>query len=168
MEAEAQPRPLRRARDATTPAVVSTTTGVVFDTPLLVKVEQWVALAKEDDEKAPVIDENALLQNDGVVVPTVTGGDSGGCATKRKACANCSCGRKEQEQSAAVVVTSDPAAGGGSAVPEPPMVYNAASSSCGNCSKGDAFRCAGCPFLGKPAFKTGAGGAVLLDAGSDF
>lgn len=49
----------------------------------------------------------------------------------RRPCSNCTCGRKEQQTK---VVTK---------------------SACGNCHKGDAFRCAGCPSLGLPPYKPG-------------
>lgn len=94
-----------------------------------------------------LIDEFELL--DGDEVPEKE--NDGDCSTKRRACKNCTCGRAEQE-----------AAEEKSAAP-------AVTSACGNCWKGDAFRCASCPFLGKPAFQSSATGVVTLDtSASDF
>lgn len=56
---------------------------------------------------------------------------------KRRPCANCSCKRQFESN----IETED--------------VRNITKSSCGSCYLGDAFRCAGCPFLGKPAFEPG-------------
>jgi hypothetical protein len=104
----------------------------------------------EDD----MIDEDDLLNSDLLAPPpamneiaTASAGDDD-CAG-RKPCDNCTCGRADEADAAA-------GGGGGDASKK-----NAPSSSCGKCHLGDAFRCASCPYLGKPAFKPGEEHLVL-------
>lgn len=102
--------------------------------------------------RKPIDDEALLTEEDkeGKV------GDKGeDCTTRRRACKNCVCGRAELEKKME-------AEGLGETDFQPP------AGGCGNCSKGDAFRCAGCPFLGKPAFNNTDTGAVKLDLTDDI
>ncbi len=98
----------------------------------------------EDD----LIDEDSLLIDN--IIPNTTPSDCGtGNGTgKRRACANCSCGLAEEEAKE-------------STVQNPTVTATDKKSSCGNCYKGDAFRCGGCPFLGKPAFEPGKEKVIL-------
>ena len=109
-----------------------------------------------DDSDDDQIDEDDLLNGNtanGMLAPPPTidvearakasADDCGG----RKACDNCSCGRAEMEAA--------------EARGEEKKTEQPHKSECGNCSKGDAFRCAGCPYLGKPAFKEGEEHLVL-------
>lgn len=57
-----------------------------------------------------------------------------------KPCENCTCGKKELYEGK---ITTEQLESG------------QVESSCGKCYLGDAFRCAGCPFRGKPAFEAG-------------
>ena len=109
-------------------------------------------LAEED-----LVDENELLADGIVITPGAgCGVDASGAPGKKRACKNCSCGLAEIEaQEAAGVIGSD--SNGAAPVNK---------SACGNCYKGDAFRCASCPFLGKPAFEPDSD-RVLLAAGGD-
>ena len=91
------------------------------------------------------------------------------CSTRRRACKNCSCGRAEMEEAevngtARPIITDEE--------------LQKSISTCGNCYKGDAFRCSGCPYLGKPAFRPDeapiskasaeTGAAITLDMEDDF
>lgn len=116
------------------------------------KTSAWKFAASDlaDDD---LIDENELV--DDIIVdakPADCGVDAPtGVPGKKRACKNCSCGLKEIEMEAekSGVVLAD--------VPK---------SGCGSCAKGDAFRCAGCPFLGKPAFEPG-NEKLILSIGMD-
>ena len=106
-------------------------------------------------------DEDDLLAADKLEVAPPPADAAGGCATKRKACANCSCGRAERE------AAEDAAHAEGKPAPPPPPPA-ASASACGNCAKGDAFRCAGCPYLGQPAFDPAEKEKVKLTLDDDM
>lgn len=57
-----------------------------------------------------------------------------------KPCADCTCGKKELMEGN---ITTEQ------------LETGQVESSCGKCYLGDAFRCASCPYLGKPAFEAG-------------
>jgi len=82
------------------------------------------------------VDEDELLGSESAALPPKSAPDGCTPQTRKKACANCSCGLKEMEEAQA------------NQAPPP-------KSSCGSCGLGDAFRCEGCPYRGMPAFKPG-------------
>eukprot|EP00607_Mallomonas_marina_P005088 CAMPEP_0182427898 /NCGR_PEP_ID=MMETSP1167-20130531/20648_1 /TAXON_ID=2988 /ORGANISM="Mallomonas Sp, Strain CCMP3275" /LENGTH=269 /DNA_ID=CAMNT_0024610471 /DNA_START=17 /DNA_END=826 /DNA_ORIENTATION=+ len=113
-------------------------------------------LADED-----LVDENDLL-SDNIQIPppgacgeeTETVASSG----KKRACKNCTCGLAEEE-------SGNPSLDGADHKTLEQKIVKA--SACGNCAKGDAFRCGGCPFLGKPSFEPGME-QVILSMGDDI
>ena len=114
-----------------------------------------------DDDEDDMVDEDDLLAEEGAGVlappPAVDAAARAAAADDcggRKACDDCTCGRAEKE----AMERAGGAATGPADENQPKQVT---SSSCGNCAKGDAFRCAGCPFLGKPALKPGEEHLVL-------
>jgi len=112
-----------------------------------------------DLAEGDLVDEDALL-DDGLTFTRGCGpeGESKGEGGKKRACKNCSCGLAEQEAAEAVAAKT------GGPVEEVLLK----SSGCGSCAKGDAFRCASCPFLGKPAFEPGQEKVVLAMGDDDF
>ena len=111
-------------------------------------------LNPNDDE---LIDEDALIDKNFQVPPPNAGCDETS-AGKKRACANCTCGLAEKEAADAVVLRDT-----GSLEDK-----LAKASGCGGCAKGDAFRCASCPFLGKPAFEPGQERVILAMGNDDF
>lgn len=101
--------------------------------------------------RQPIAEEDDLLNaEDREVKQGVVRGED--CSTRARACKNCVCGRAELEKKLEAE---------GKEFVMPP-------GGCGNCSKGDAFRCANCPFRGQPAFEnTGSDGKLVLNLDND-
>ncbi len=106
------------------------------------KPQVWAVSGGDEDLE----DEDALLDKSDLVIPDT----KPGCAPKKKACKDCTCGRAEEESKAAENIT----------------IVESKTSSCGSCYLGDAFRCSSCPYLGLPAFKPGD--KVVLDLKDDL
>ncbi|PFH33559.1 cytokine induced apoptosis inhibitor 1 family protein [Besnoitia besnoiti] len=125
-----------------------------LDTPVewTGKKPTWAAGAAERISGASAngttqMDADGLIDESTLIDPTESyqplGKDRSSCASRPKACANCTCGRKEAEEAAEKEERRKKLESG------------EIRSSCGNCYLGDAFRCAGCPYRGMPAFKPG-------------
>lgn len=118
-------------------------------------VNAWklAASAEDDAMTGEYEDEDELLERESVkpIIGTkAVASDCGPAAVgKKKACKNCTCGLAEAESRVTIDDLND-----GDVLP--------VTSQCGSCGLGDAFRCAGCPFLGKPAFKTDSSNRVKL------
>jgi len=116
----------------------------------------------------PLIDAESLLTPQDKIRPVPTCEPVNAVAPRRKkACKGCSCGLaelEEEERKNSKVVLLDGSQNGEAREvdqSEKERLINAAkaapkaTSSCGSCFLGDAFRCASCPYMGLPAFKPG-------------
>jgi hypothetical protein len=104
----------------------------------------WMLSADDDLVGEELVDDEELLTEEDRQRPAVSKQDDCevGAGGARKACKDCTCGRAEAEAKGEKVTLTQE------------MLDNP-QSSCGNCSLGDAFRCAGCPYRGLPAFEAG-------------
>ncbi|KAF8489127.1 DUF689-domain-containing protein [Gautieria morchelliformis] len=127
----------------------------------------------------PPIDPESLLKPEDRVRPAACEPTAKGAPRRKKACKGCTCGLaelEEEEQRAGKVVvlngaedgeTKEIAMGEKVKLAAAAKASSKATSSCGSCFLGDAFRCASCPYLGLPAFKPGEKVEIDLDS-DDF
>jgi hypothetical protein len=114
---------------------------------LLAEKKTWkkVEITGNNTSSIPSTQSQNLINQDELIDPYDTYqkfAKENDCITKPKPCKNCNCGRAETENNKYENDTK---------------TDNDAmkASNCGKCYLGDAYRCAGCPYRGKPAFKPG-------------
>lgn len=112
--------------------------------------------------RGDTIDAESLLTDADKARPAACEPFKAGGPRRKKACKGCTCGLAEEEEAEvrnglAKVVLLDGSEGGGAseiALSEKERLSRAAkaapkaTSSCGSCFLGDAFRCASCPYMG--------------------
>ena len=115
---------------------------------------------------APLVDAESLLTEEDKKrpVPTCDPINPNAPPRRKKACKGCTCGLaelEEEERRTAKVVLVDGSQNGEAKVIEQSekerilkaaKAASKATSSCGSCFLGDAFRCASCPYLGSYLF----------------
>ena len=100
----------------------------------------WANLGNADAAANQINEDSLMADETAVKAVTTQFAAEGDRIMPGKPCANCTCGKKELYEGS---ITADQLESG------------QVESSCGKCYLGDAFRCAGCPFRGKPAFEAG-------------
>merc|ERR1712216_499900 len=98
---------------------------------------KWASLAIDSDDDAHDLEDEDILLGAADPAPVkkpLVCGTTG----RKRACKNCTCGLKDMEGNPAVTENE---------------LADMRKAGCGNCSKGDAFRCGSCPYLGMPAFE---------------
>ncbi|KAI0307256.1 cytokine-induced anti-apoptosis inhibitor 1, Fe-S biogenesis-domain-containing protein [Multifurca ochricompacta] len=131
--------------------------------------------------RGETVDAESLLTDGDRARPAACEPVKVGGIRRRKACKGCTCGLAEEEEAelqsglTKVVLLDGSEDGGASEVAlsekekerlsKAAKVAPKATSSCGNCFLGDAFRCASCPYMGLPAFNPGE--KVEIDLGMD-
>jgi len=114
-------------------------------------------------DSTDIIDESTLLEPKDFTKPIIQPPECAPAPGKRrKACKDCTCGLKELEETENEAARKLPVVTLGD--DELDFTVQGKTSSCGSCGLGDAFRCAGCPFIGMPAFKPGEEVKLLREA----
>lgn len=152
----------RSGADGSTPVP---TNGTAISVPLRRKTDPakkkalW-ALTSAVDNKDRIDPESLLTEADKTRPEPICEPVNAGAPRRKRACKGCTCGLaevEEEERKNGNVVLVDGSQNGETMVitqAEKERLVNAAknapkaTSSCGNCFLGDAFRCASCPYLG--------------------
>ncbi|RPA95132.1 DUF689-domain-containing protein [Choiromyces venosus 120613-1] len=122
-------------------------------------------LENDDD----LIDEDTLLETGDLGTLLQPAECKPTAGKRRRACKDCTCGLREELEGEdklkreaadkALAAAKEKAAAGvkltANDLAEVDFTVAGKASSCGSCYLGDAFRCAGCPYVGLPAFKPG-------------